>query len=164
MMTLACAVAPARADSAAGIQWTAPAAWKSLGARPMRAVTYVVPPAAGDSEAGECAVFYFGPGQGGGVEENIKRWAGQFSPLDKAPQTRKQTISGLAVTTIDLAGTYLAAAGPMAQAKTVKPGYRLLGGIVEAPEGSVFFKFTGPVKTVAAQESAFHGMLKTLRK
>jgi hypothetical protein len=150
------------AESAGGLQWTAPAGWKSQPQRPMRAATYAVPAAAGDKEDGECAVFYFGPGQGGGVEANIQRWVSQFETSAK-PQTAKKTINGLAVTTIDLSGTYLASAGPMAPTKTSKPGYRLLGAIVEGPQGGVFFKFTGPAKTVAAGQAAFDKMLAGIR-
>ncbi len=129
----------------------------------MRAATYTVPAAGGDREDGECAVFYFGPGQGGSVEANVQRWISQFETKAK-PQTAKKTINGLAVTTIDLSGTYLASAGPMSPAKTSKPGYRLLGGIVEAPQGPVFFKFTGPAKTVAANQAAFDKLLASLRR
>ncbi|MBI3693517.1 MAG: hypothetical protein HY238_01570 [Acidobacteria bacterium] len=154
----------AQAQSAGGIQWTAPGGWKSEGARPMRAATYRVPAAPGDKEDGECAVFYFGPGQGGGVEDNLKRWIGQFENAQGEPKRAKQTINGLNVTTIDLAGAYTGAGGPMAAAKVSKPGYRLLGGIVEAQQGAVFFKFTGPAKTVAAQQGAFQGLLKSVRR
>ncbi len=130
----------------------------------MRAATYTVPATAGDKEDGECAVFFFGSGQGGNVQDNIKRWEGQFSPIEKGPTTKKQTIAGFNVTLLDLSGTYAAASGPMTAAKSNKPGYRLLGAIVEAPEGNVFFKFTAPAKTAAAQEAAFHGLLKSIRK
>ncbi len=153
----------ARAESAGGLQWTAPTAWKSQPQRPMRAATYAVPAAAGDKEDGECAVFYFGPGQGGGVEANLQRWVAQFETTAK-PQTAKKTMNGLPVTTIDLPGTYLASAGPMSPTKTSKPGYRLLGAIVEGPQGGVFFKFTGPAKTVAAGQAAFDKMLGGIRR
>ena len=153
----------ARAESAGGLQWTAPAAWKSQPQRPMRAATYAVPAAAGDKEDGEVAVFYFGAGQGGGVEANIQRWVSQFETSAK-PQTAKKTINGLPVTTIDLPGTYLASAGPMSPTKTSKPSYRLLGAIVEGPQGAVFFKFTGPAKTVAAGQAAFDKMLGGIRR
>ena len=163
-LALAAFSAGAQAESAGGIQWTAPAGWKSEGARPMRAATYRAPAAPGDKEDGECAVFYFGPGQGGGVEDNLKRWIGQFEHTQGEPKRAKQTINGLNVTTIDLAGTYAGAGGLMAAPKVSKPGYRLLGGIVEAPQGPVFFKFTGPAKTLAAQQSAFQGLLKSVRR
>lgn len=155
--------AATHAESAGGIQWTAPAAWRAQAQRPMRAATYAVPAAPGDKEEGECAVFYFGPGQGGGIDANLQRWISQFETTAK-PQTAKKAINGLAVTTIDLAGTYLASAGPMAPTKTSKPGYRLLGAIVENPQGAVFFKFTGPAKTVAAHQGNFDKLLGTLRR
>ena len=130
----------------------------------MRAATYRVPAAPGDKEDGECCVFYFGPGQGGSVEDNLKRWIGQFENPQGEPKRGKQTINGLNVTTIDLAGAYTGAGGPMATAKVSKPGYRLLGGIVEAPQGADFIKFTGPAKTVAAQQATFQGQLKSVRR
>jgi hypothetical protein len=152
------------AESASGVKWKAPAAWKSLGERPMRAATYLAPAAAGDKEPGEVAVFYFGPGQGGGVQPNIDRWIGQFPEKTGTPKTTKSTVAGMGVTMIDVSGTYGAAMGPMSKEKVNKPGFRLLGAIVEAPQGAVFFKFAGPAKTVAAQEAAFQGMIKAITK
>ena len=129
----------------------------------MRAATYTAPAAAGDTEGGECAVFYFGPGQGGGVDDNLKRWIGQFQQPEGKPQIKKQTIGGFSVTTVDLSGAYTGGGGPMAASRVAKPGYRLLGAIVEGPQGAVFFKFVGPAKTVAAQQPAFDGLLKSLK-
>lgn len=169
MAFLVAAGVAAYAGSAGGLKWTDPSAWKSQGERPMRAATYAVPAAPGDKEDGECAVFYFGPGQGGGVQANIDRWIGQFQlpdgqPAGSAAKTAKETLNGLPVTTIDLSGTYLASAGPMASSKTPKPGYRLLGAIVEGPQGAVFFKFTGPAKTVAAAQTTFRALLKSVAR
>lgn len=155
------------AETAGGIKWTAPAAWKAQAPRPMRAATYTVPKAAGDPEDGECAVFYFGAGQGGGVNDNIRRWIGQFEapgggPADKLAKTSKSTLNGLPVTRVDVAGTYKPAAGPMMQASGSKPGYRMLGAIVEGPQGAVFFKFTAPAKTAAAQQPEFEKLLRSI--
>lgn len=156
-------LATALAESAGGIKWTAPKGWKAQAERPMRAATYSVPAAPGDSEDGECAAFYFGAGQGGGVQANIDRWIGQFQNPSK-PEIRKQTFNGVPVTIIDLTGTYLASASPMATTKTPKVGFRLLGAIAEGSEGAVFFKFTGPAKTVAAGQAAFDAMLKSVSR
>jgi hypothetical protein len=169
MFALAVAATLGLAETAGGINWKAPTSWKAQAQRPMRAATYTVPKAAGDPEDGECAVFYFGPGQGGGVDANIKRWIGQFDapaggPADKLAKTSKSTVNGLPVTRIDLTGTYKPSAGPMMQASGSKPGYRLLGAIVEGPEGGVFFKFTGPAKTVAAQQAVFETLLKSVSR
>jgi hypothetical protein len=161
--SLLCALA-IHAESASGIKWTAPAAWKSQGQRPMRAATYNVVAAAGDKDAGECAVFYFGPGQGGGVQANLDRWQGQFPEKSGAAKIGKQTVAAMTVTTIDLKGTYAWSPSPMSPEKVNKPGYRMLGAIVEAPQGAVFFKFTAQEKTAAGNEAAFWAMIKAISK
>lgn len=153
-----------RAENAAGVHWTAPGSWKAQAARPMRAATYTVPAAPGDKEDGECGVYYFGNGQGGSVEGNMKRWMGQFDPPQPNAEPHRRTINGLSVTTIDLSGTYTGAGGPMAATKTIKPGYRLLGAIVEAPAGLIFIKFTAPAKTAAANLANFDGLLQSLAR
>ncbi|HEV2689575.1 MAG TPA: hypothetical protein VGV35_13525, partial [Bryobacteraceae bacterium] len=66
------------------------------------------------------------------------------------------------VTTVDVSGAYTGMGGPRASAGAPKPGYRLLGAVAEGPQGSIFFKFTGPVKTVAQNQAAFEKMLSTL--
>jgi len=159
----------AAADNAGGLKWTAPKRWVQGPERPMRAATYRVPATAGDREDGECAVFFFGPGQGGGIEANIDRWIGQFEQPDGKPsgeraKRQKETINGLAVTTIDLTGTYAGGGPMMGGAGQKKTGYRLLAAIVDGPQGAVFFKFTGPAATVAAARGEFEGLLKSLGK
>jgi hypothetical protein len=153
-----------RAETAAGVHWTAPSSWKAQAARPMRAATYVVPAAPGDKEDGECGIYYFGQGKGGSVDDNMKRWVGQFELAQQDAQPRKRTVNGLNVTSIDLSGTYTGAGGPMATTKAIKPGYRLLGAIVEAPEGLIFIKFTAPTKTASANQAIFENLLKSLAR
>lgn len=133
----------------------------------MRLATYLTPPAAGDRDSGECGVFYFGQGEGGSVDANIDRWIGQFlqpdgKPARQAAKVEKRTIHGLRATTVDVSGSYTGMGGPGAPHSGPRPGYRLLGAVVEAPQGTVFFKFTGPVKTIAQNHSAFEKMLSTL--
>jgi hypothetical protein len=73
-------------------------------------------------------------------------------------------VNGLKVTRAEVAGTYLAPGGPMMQSTGKRPGYRLLGAIVEAPEGSVFFKLTGEAATVAAAQSDFDALVASFKK
>lgn len=149
--------------SVAGVKWAAPERWGQGGERPMRVATYTLPPAQGDTEQGECAVSYFGSGQGGDIDMNIDRWVNQFenpSGLQKEPMD----VNGLKVTRVKLGGTYLAPGGPMMQSQGKKENFQLLGAIVEAPDGLVFFKLTGPGKTVEAAEKEFHAMLASLSK
>jgi hypothetical protein len=161
-----CLVAALHAESVAGLKWTAPSAWSNQGSRPMRAATYIVPPAQGDKESSECAVYFFGTGQGGSVEANMDRWKGQFTQGGKpaAAQTQKRTVHGLPLTTIDSSGDYSGMGGPLAGKPTVEPGYRLLGAIFEGPEGNVFVKFTGPAKTVTANQRNFEQLVNSFEK
>jgi hypothetical protein len=114
----------------------------------MRTAEYLVPRAAGDTDDGECIVITFGPGQGGGVDENVNRWVAQFSGGGQPTRTKKQ-INGMNVTRVETAGTYSPMRMPgMPAAPATKPGWRLVGAIVETPSGLWFFKLTGPDATV----------------
>lgn len=152
------------ADTVAGVKWTPPAGWTPQGQRPMRAATYTVPAAPGDKEAGECAVYFFGEGQGGGIQANLQRWQNQFSSQTSAPRSGKKTVHGMSVSTLDVSGTYNGMAGPMSGGGSPKPGYRMLCAIVEGPGGNVFFKFTGPAKTVTANQAKFDQMIASIAK
>jgi hypothetical protein len=143
------------------VKWTMPARWKAGPPKQMRAATYLIPAAAGDSEDAECAVFM---NIGGGVQANIDRWAGQFEKTDRPPIQKQETINGLLVTTVDVSGTFKGGGAMMGQSSGPKASYRLLGAIAEAPEGEVFFKLTGPAKTIAAAQNEFQTMLKSLKK
>jgi len=52
----------------------------------------------------------------------------------------------------------------VASLKSVQNNYRLLGAIVEGPGGNVFIKFTGPAKTIAANQIAFKQLLNSFDK
>lgn len=155
--------ASALPSAVAGIRWTMPSRWISQPERPMRVATYSVPPAGKDSEAGECAVFFFGSGQGGNVNDNLNRWISQF---DKGGthELKDREVSGLKVKLIEIAGAYLAPSGPMMESQGKKENYRLLGAIISAPEGSVFFKFTGPAKTIEASSQEFDQLISSVTK
>jgi hypothetical protein len=157
--------APAAQSGAAGeLRWSTPSGWKSGPEKPMRAATYLIPAVSGDNEGGECAVFM---NIGGGVAANINRWISQFKQPDgsssaaKAKQ-KKETVNALQVTTVDLTGIFSGGMA-MGQTSTEKPGYRLLGAIVETPQGEVFFKLTGPEKTIAAAETDFQSLIKSVK-
>jgi hypothetical protein len=111
-------------------------------------------------------VNYFGPGQGGGVEANVERWRGQVLGADGKPAAAKidkRTARGIPMTVIDSTGTYTGMGGPMMAGSTPTAGYRLIGAIVEGAGGSVFFKLTGPAKTIAAQQKNFEQLLSSIQ-
>jgi len=151
-----CVASLAFSETVAGVKWTAPAGWKSEAARPMRAATYTVAATDGDSEAAECVVFFFGPGQGGSVQANVERWQGQFQ--GSPGKVAKRTIRGFALTTVDVSGDYAGMGG------ATKKGYRMVGAIVENPGGNLFIKFTGPAKTVARNLPKYEALLTSISK
>jgi hypothetical protein len=155
------------AESAGGLRWTMPAAWRAQPERPMRAATYTIAAAPGDREPGECAVFFFGRGQGGSVQDNIDRWRSQIVGPDGKPAVAKidkQQARGLTMTLVDSSGGYTGMGGPMATSSKAIPNYRLLGAVVEGPGGNnIFVKFTGPAQTVAANLKQFDQLLTSFQ-
>lgn len=150
--------------SAGGVRWMVPARWTVAPARPMRMATYTLPaPPGGGGEAGECGVFFFGKGQGGSVQENLQRWEKQFES-GPPPKSSEKTVHGLKVHLLEISGTYLASGGPMMQAQGKKPGWHLLGAIVEAPDGLVFFKCVGPEATIKATAKEFEELVSSVAK
>ena len=144
-------------DSVAGIAWTIPSNWKVEAPRPMRVATYAAP------QGGSCAVYYFGTNQGGSVSANVERWSNQFEGSPK-PVTESKTIASMPVTTVQIDGTYTSPGGPMMQSQGAEKDYRLMGAIVEGPEGSVFFKCTGPKDAMEAAQPDFENLLSSLHR
>jgi hypothetical protein len=151
------------ACAAAGVAWQLPKRWTIGPERPMRVATYAIPAAGGAQEGAECAVFHFGPNQGGDIDSNIRRWIGQFQPATSSKRSSKE-VNGLKVDLVQIAGTYTAPAGPMMQSSGDKPDSRLLGAIVSAPQGLVFFKLTGPAKSVGAASKEFDGLVASFKR
>ena len=146
-----------------GVAWQTPARWVEEPATGMRLATYVIPAPAAGGEAARCAVYYFGPGQGGGTEDNIERWIGEFENAG-APVRRDWEVRGLKVSRVEVAGTYMAHADPAQGSSGPSPDWTLIGAIVEGPNGALFFKLTGPSRSAAPAAKEFDGLLASLRK
>ena len=153
---------PAQAD----LVWTAPEGWTSVPpSSSMRRAQYALSAAPGDAARGECAVFYFGPGQGGDIQANVDRWASQFKSEtgggSPAPSVTEGTVSGMKVLKVTIEGTY--SPSPMMGGDlTPKPGSLLLGAIIEGPDSNWFFKCTGPKKTLEAHRNEFEAMIGSI--
>ena len=146
-----------------GIKFTAPPKWISQKTTSrMRAAQFGVPDVKGKPPA-QCVFYYFGPGEAGGVDANIKRWIGQFAPEPKIKHTVKsEKLNNVAVTHITAEGTYMD--GPPFGAKVPKKGFAMRGAIVLAPRGAIFIKMTGPKAVVVAAEKPFSEMLTSAFK
>ena len=162
------APATSRDDGSTGVEIVAPGAVFTLPGHwnaeqpssSMRLAQASIPGDAGDAAL---TVFHFGPGGGGGVDPNLQRWAGQMEAKPGSETVRDQlTYGAFTVTWIDIEGTLLPSTmgvGPTER----QPDSRLLGAVVEGPQGPWFFKATGPAATLAAERDAFLALVMSAR-
>lgn len=150
-----------REVTAAGLAFEVPVTWvPGTPSSQMRAAQIAIP---GEGGAAELAVFHFGEGQGGRVEDNLVRWIGQMElPAGETPQRDYFESGGLAITMLSAAGTLKAGTMGMGPAEA-QPDSLLLAAVVEGPGGPWFFKATGPAKTLAPQRDSFVAALKSAR-
>ena len=127
---------------------------------------FEVPAAEGDEKPGRVTIM----GAGGSIDDNIARWAGQFSQPDGSEtsdklKTRKATVAGQDVTFVDIRGTYEDKAGPFVPGPGVKRDrYCMLAATFPTKKaGNYFIKFYGPENTITAQEANFIKMIEGLQ-
>jgi len=139
------------------VAYDAPAAWTSVpNSNSMRKATYKIPKA-GDAEDAELTFSSVG----GGLEQNIKRWAGQFGGAE--PKTEKRKVNGLDVTIVEMKGAYSGGMPAMGGGGPAKKDQMLLGAVVDGGEMQHFFKMVGPEKTVLAARKDFDKLVSSLR-
>ncbi len=151
----------------AGMTFVPPTSWKDMGPSGMRKGEYAFGPVDGEGDSATVTIFYFGSNQGGSVESNINRWVGQVTPPEGASEPLREDIQvdSMPVHLVKTTGTYNASmGGPMSGNTVQKPDYTLVGIVVEAPEGSVFFKLTGPEKTANAMNDMFQVAIQNIKK
>ena len=123
----------------------------------LRLGQFKLPPEEGDKPVTELVISSFG-GDGGGVDQNFKRWVDQFTPdARKVKLTSGECKQGKYYVN-DITGTYLqSTGGPFAGGKkTPMPGYRSISVVLAVPEKGVYFlRLTGPEKTVTAAAESF---------
>lgn len=156
-------------ETKAGLRFAVSDAWK---VRPpssaMRQAEIAIPKAEGDPEDAELVVFHFGSREGGSIQDNLDRWYAQFEGPDGKPpvasaKVGKRDVGGLAVTTVDVAGRYVAAIRPGAPERHDKPNFRMLAAVVSTKGGDFFFKLVGPTKTVEANAKRFEAAIDTVK-
>ena len=108
--------------------------------------------------------FHFGQGDGGGTKANVERWFNQFKePREQIKAKSEETTIGKhKVTFVEAEGTYMS--GMPGGAQTPMSGSALEGAIVEADQGSVFVRMTGPKDVVKASVADFRKMIESALK
>jgi hypothetical protein len=151
----------------AGLRFTVPKNWvDAQPLSPVRAAQWSVPPLKGEGGYGEVVAFYFGPGQGGDTKANVDRWLSTMTQPDGTPAQGDVTVrktNGFTITQVLILGTYTNAMAAPGIPPTPRPGYGLIGVVIERPEGSVFFRFTGPEALVKSQLVTFTKFIDTIK-
>ena len=148
-----------------GLHWKTPAGWtEEAPSSSMRRAQYKIP---GPGGPAECAVFYFGPGQGGDAKANAARWASQFHRADGGPagdavKTREIKVGDISVVLVEVTGTYVGGMGS-GPSGPERPNYMLLGAIAQGPDANWFFRATGPRATLEPQRAAFDALIRSLK-
>ncbi len=149
----------------AGIAWDSPPGFeRSPAQHPMRAAEYIL-----QTDGGPLSlVAYHFPGMGGSVNDNIERWKGQFDEAAReAAQVESSEVRGLSLTTLDISGSNAGMhIGPRPEGGSddaAAPAQRMLGAVVEAPGGLVFFKLVGPAAAVEGALPGYRSFLASLR-
>ncbi|HVR75728.1 MAG TPA: SMP-30/gluconolactonase/LRE family protein [Planctomycetota bacterium] len=129
-----------------------PEAWKEKRSESsMRLGEFEIPAVAGDKEAAELVVFYFGQGGAGTREANIERWIQQFPAEGRVSRVLTGKAAAGEYSLVDVTGTFEKPFGPPIQGKKqALPGARMLAIILSTADGDMYLKLTGPSKTVSA--------------
>jgi hypothetical protein len=146
--------------------WSDPPTWQRVIPKSRaRAAEYVIARYGPDPEDAECVVTTFGAHQGGTVDDNINRWVDQFQPVVPTPRRTSIDVQGMHATFLEATGTFVGNMMPNRPDPTPanKPGWRLLGAILEAPSGLWFFKLIGPDLTVRMAARPFEDMVRSAR-
>lgn len=137
--------------AAPALAWDAPAGWVSKPAGGMRAASFDVP-GPGDSK-GDLSVIVLG-GAAGGLLPNVNRWRGQVEAEPWGPEALERESQKIPCA----AGTMV-----FVDLRKPSPGKRILGGILERPGETWFFKLVGDDASLEAAKPAFVEFLKTVR-
>lgn len=131
----------------------------------MRIAQWALPGSTDDAPA-ECIMFHF-PG-GGGVDDNVFRWLGQFEQPDgsaTADQALRATreVNGIEVTLVKTQGTYRDQVPPMTGPVFERPEYALFGAVFTPPGDPYFLKCTGAQSVMEQAEPGMVTLVDSFR-
>jgi hypothetical protein len=153
-----------------GLRSKAPAEWVEEKPSSQLRVNQFKLPGVNGKEAAEVGITFFGEGQGGPVDANVKRWRDMFTTADGKKgddmgKVETMNVGDVRVTYLDIQGTFLSKVPPFApNAKTViKPDHRMLSVIFGSKNGPYFIRVVGPTETVEHYKKGFDEWLKNFK-
>ncbi len=148
-----------KGSGAAGVVWRLPQKWEVFGPSGMRLATYRF---STGRMTGECYAYFFGSRQGGTVSSNIARWKRQFrGPNGGEPtlKTESRKVNGISMEVVEISGDFTGGMGgkPIPKAK-------MIGAIVMAPKGMLFFKCLGPEELIISKRPEIMSLFNSIRR
>ena len=150
-------VAPAASVSSDMFMFETPPGWQQIAPSQFRDPNFLI----GLNGEIECYVSVL-QGSGGGLLTNANRWRGQ---MGRAPYSDEEfarlpraIVLGQEAVIVDFAGDFSGMGGAEA-----KPGYRLVGALIQAPNAAIFIKMTGPDAMVDGEKDNFALFAQSLR-
>ncbi|MCK4371708.1 MAG: hypothetical protein KAW61_01120 [candidate division Zixibacteria bacterium] len=155
--------------SIAGVTFNPASQWQDLGMSGEKQAFYKYGPLPGDSVGAEMAVYYFGE-DAGAWEDRMERWINQMSyPNGRDPHgaaiRHDRQVDGMTAHVLSMLGTYNPPAeGFDREDAPSRSDHRLVGVVVEAPKGYLYFKLTGPEYTSRIMIEAFMNMIYIVKQ
>ena len=88
---------------------------------------------------------------------------GQFGGKPEKESTETIDAAGIKATIVDFEGTFKEGGPMMAAAAVDRPGYRMIGAIMQRNDTLIVVKATGPTKTIAARADEVKAFVKSLK-
>jgi len=140
------------------VTWTKPTSWTAEPSVGMRKATYRIAKATGDADDAILSVIV----AGGSIDDNVARWKSQFdNPHDFTRKDDK--VGDLGVNIVEIHGTYTGGGMMVGESPNPKPGWALVGAIVQTSPQPYFFKMLGPDKTIAQARPEFQALVDSIR-
>lgn len=152
-----------------GMTFTPATQWQDFGPSKSRVAGYAYGPLKDEPDSATVLVTFTPGGGADDISRQQEQWFSQMALLDgRDPHTGAiqydLQIDSMTVHMMSLFGIYIIPAAPGSYQKIEKKPYRLLAAIVEAPDGNVHLKLTGPDYTATIMIEAYMTMIKSIKK
>lgn len=153
----------------AGARFVPDTKWEDLGSSGEMVAHYRYGPLEEDTEQAEVTVFLFEKPTND-YEKIMERWMDQISFADgrdarTSARRHDRQVGGMTAHVLSMDGIYTPASeGFDKEDGPVKDYYRLVGVVIEAPGGNIYFKLTGPGYTGRVMIDQFMNMIYRVAK
>ncbi|MEA3296313.1 MAG: hypothetical protein U9R56_00430 [candidate division Zixibacteria bacterium] len=154
----------------AGATYMPASQWNDLGAHGTSLARYTFGPLEGDKKPATMAIYYSGKDVRGNWKKDFERWIRWISFPDgrdpkSAALTHDREVDGMTAHVLSIFGNCNVPAERSVSGQVVQGNkYRLVGIVLEAPEGDVVFELNGPDYTARIMIEAFMTGIYKLRK